>query len=97
MRPAQKAKRARLEALYQAAIWVVWRNYVKSRSENRRDDPPAVALGLIAKRLEVREILGTRLFPERAKLGPWLTRCYAGRIPTRRLRRNRVHDPVFVR
>ena len=84
-------------ALYQAAIWVVWRNYVKARSENRRDDPPAVALGLIPRRLEVRQILRTRLFPENAKLCSWVARCYEGRIPTRRLPHCRVHDPVFAR
>lgn len=84
-------------ALYHAAIWMVWRNYVKSRSENRGDDPPAVALGLIQRRLEVREILRTRLFPEKGKLCQWVTRCYEGRVPTRRLRRNRVHDPIFAR
>ena len=32
--------------MYRAAIFVVWRNYVKARNENRRDDPPAVALGI---------------------------------------------------
>jgi hypothetical protein len=32
-------------ALYRMAIWVVWRNYVKDPSENRRDGPPAKALG----------------------------------------------------
>ena len=78
-------------ALYRAAIWVVWRNYVKSRSENRKDQPPAVVLGLIRKRLSVSEILQTRLFPDRIKLGPWLERCYGGRIATRRFRNIRIH------
>jgi hypothetical protein len=83
-------------ALYRAAIWLVWRNYVKSRSENRQDEPPAVALGLIPKRLRVSEILQTRLFPDRIKLGSWLERCYDGRIATRRLLHNRIHNLRFA-
>jgi hypothetical protein len=79
-------------AMYHAAIWVVWRNYVKSRSENRRDEPPAVALGLTRRRLRVSEILQTRLFPDRIKRGSWLDRCYGGRIGTRRLPGIRVHQ-----
>jgi hypothetical protein len=83
-------------AMYRAAIWIVWRNYVKSRSENKRNSPPAVVLGLIRKRLSVGRILGRRLFPSRMKLSNWLKRCYAGRIPTRRLERIRVHQPAFA-
>jgi hypothetical protein len=78
-------------ALYRAAIWAVWRNTMKSRSENRRDDPPGVALGLVARRLGAREVLARRLFPWRQPLGPWLERCYFARIPTRRLARCRSH------
>ncbi len=74
----------RQSALYRMAVWVVWRNYMKGRSENRRLGPPAVALGLIGKALKAREILGQRLFPEReiSDRG-WLWECYFGRIPTR--------------
>jgi hypothetical protein len=79
-------------AMYRAAIWVVWRNYVKSRSENRRNSPPAVVLGLIRKRLSPAEILGRRLFPSRMVLSPWLQRCYEGRIPTRRIERIQIHQ-----
>jgi hypothetical protein len=78
-------------ALYRAAIWAVWRNALKARSENRRDAPPAVALGLLPKRLGVREVLATRLFPWRQPLGPWIERCYFARIPTRALARCRTH------
>jgi hypothetical protein len=70
-------------ALYRAAIWLVWRNYVKARSERQRDAPPAVALGLIERRLSVREILRVRRFPWRHRLSGWLERCYFGRIETR--------------
>ncbi len=78
-------------ALYRAAIWVVWRNYVKSRSERRRDAPPGVVLGVIRRRLSVEEILAWRRFPWRAELSRWLSRCYFGRISTRRLPGAREH------
>ena len=79
-------------ALYRAAIWAVWRNFVKSRSERRRDEPPGVALGLIEKRLTVREILQERRMPWRYELHGWLERCYFGRIPTRRIPNTRNHS-----
>jgi len=79
-------------ALYRAAIWVVWRNYVKSVSENRGDDPPGVVIGVIEERMTVRGILGRREHPDRTPLSGWLARCYEGRIWTRRLSRNRIHS-----
>ena len=79
-------------ALYRAAIWAVWRNFMKSRSERRRDDPPGVALGLIEKRLSAREILRERRMPWRYPLEGWLERCYFGRIPTRRIPNGRSHS-----
>jgi hypothetical protein len=83
-------------ALYRAAIWVVWRNYVKSRSERRRDAPPGVAIGAIERRLTAEEILACRRFPWRYGLSGWLERCYFGRIPTRRLSRIRMHACRFA-
>jgi hypothetical protein len=70
-------------ALYRVAIWVVWRNYVKDRSENRRDGPPAKALGLIDEALSVPAILSERHFPDRVGVAGWLSRCYFGSIRTR--------------
>jgi hypothetical protein len=78
-------------ALYRAAIFAVWRNFMKSRSENRRDAPPGVVLGLIPRRLGVREILRERRMPWRYELGGWLEQCYFGRIPTRRIPNGRSH------
>ena len=79
-------------ALYRAAIWAVWRNFMKSRAENRRDEPPAVALGLLPARLRTRELLAARRFPWRHALSPWIERAYLGRIPTRALLRCRAHQ-----
>ena len=71
-------------ALYRAAVWLVWRNYLKSRSERRRDATPAQLLG-ICERHTLRTLLKTRLFPSRIPLRGWLRDCYKRRIPTRRL------------
>ena len=64
---------------------------MKSRSENRRDDPPGVVLRLIPKRLSVREILRERRMPWRYELSGWLEQCYFARIPTRRIPNSRSH------
>jgi len=83
-------------ALYRAAIWVVWKNYIKSLSENRRDAPPAKRLGLIARALTVKEVLATRLLPDREPLSGWLEACYFGRIPTRAIAVCRVHRAKYA-
>jgi transposase-like protein len=83
-------------ALYRAAIWAVWRNFMKSRSENRRDDPPGVVLGLVRRRLRVQQILAERRFPWRQPMGRWLERCYFARIPTRSLARCRHHTLLYA-
>jgi len=86
----------RQSALYRAAIWTVWRNYMKDRSENRRVGPPAKALGITKRALCVEEILGERLMPFRAGLSGWLSECYFGRIPTRAIERCVEHRAVFA-
>jgi hypothetical protein len=79
-------------ALYRAALWLVWRNYMKPRSERRRDAPPAAALGLIGSAWSAQDVLSTRRFPWREpRLQGWLARCYAAQIPTRCLPTCRVH------
>ena len=83
-------------ALYRAAIWVVWKNYIKSLSENRRDAPPAKRLGLIQRALTVRQILMNRLFPDREAVSGWLEACYFGRIPTRAIVSCRVHRAKYA-
>jgi transposase-like protein len=83
-------------ALDRAAIWLVWRNYVKSTSENRCDDPPGVKLGVIPKRLGVAEVLRERHFPWRTELSEWQERCYFGRISTRRISNCRTHQLKYA-
>jgi transposase-like protein len=84
-------------ALYRAAIWVVWKNYIKHRSENRRDGPPGKALGLIDRALTVEGVLRRRLFPDREAISGWLSQCYFGAIPTRAIRNCRHHKARYAR
>ncbi len=84
-------------ALYRLAIWVVWKNYIKSRSENRRDAPPAQAIGLIRRALKVRDVLSGRLFPDREKVSGWVARCYFGEIETRAIDGCRGHRLRFAK
>ncbi len=87
----------RQAALWRMAIWVVWRNYMKDRSENRRIGPPAKAIGLIERSLTVGELLRCRLFPQHGRgLSGWLRECYFGRIPTRRMPRRVPHSARYA-
>jgi transposase-like protein len=87
----------RQSALYRLAVWAVWRNYVKGRSENRKLGPPAMALGLIGRALSVKAILARRLFPERVfPRSAWLWACYFGRIPTRAIERCARHRARYA-
>jgi transposase-like protein len=88
----------RQSALYRMAVWVVWRNCMKGRSENRGLGPPAMALGLIRRPLELEQILARRLFPERVlPASGWLVECYFGRIPTRAIERCVAHRARYAR
>jgi hypothetical protein len=51
---------------------------------------------LIGKRLSIAKILENRLFPSQMELSSWVSRCYDGRIKTRRLERNRIYQPAFA-
>ncbi len=82
--------------MYRVAIWEVWRNYVKSRSERRRDETPAQYLGITQRRYSVRALLSQRLFASRMELPVWLKRCYERRIPTRRLPGGRSHELSYA-
>jgi transposase-like protein len=82
--------------LYRAAIWVVWKNYMKSRSENRRDETPGEVIGVIPRALTIERVLSKRLFPERVGIGGWLSECYFGRIKTRRLASCRGHRARYA-
>ena len=79
-------------AMYRVAIWAVWRNLMKSRSERRRDETPAQQLGITPHRSTVRDVLRIRLFASRIELGTWPKACYERRIPTRRIQGRPPHQ-----
>ena len=72
-------------AAYRLAILLVWRNYVKSVSERRRDETPAQRLGILGRKLDVSDVLAERLFPTRIRLPDRIGQYYWRRIPTRRI------------
>jgi transposase-like protein len=78
-------------ALYRAAIWLVWRNYMQARSERKRDAPPGVQIGVLPRALTLAEVLRERLFPWKQPLRGWLEDCYFARIPTRPIPNARAH------
>ena len=67
------------------AVFAVWLNFCKSRSEKRRDATPAQVLGLTPKKLSSADVLQTRLFPSQIALSPEAQRVYQRAIPTRAL------------
>jgi len=69
----------------------MWRNWVKHFSERRKDESPAMRLGLVDRLLTWPEILAQRLFATRIPLGGPLEDYYWGRIPTRQMPRAREH------
>jgi transposase-like protein len=79
-------------------LWIllVWRNYVKSFSERKRDATPAMRLGVCGQPWSVAEILAQRLFPGRARLPQRWARYYGRQIATRRIPRGVEHRKVYA-
>ncbi len=73
------------------AILLVWRNYMKSFSERRRDRSPAQRLGLVPRRLRIIDVLEKRLFPGVIGLPARLMRYYLRHVDTRRIANPRRH------
>ncbi len=83
----------RLNALMERLfLTVVWRNFVKGRSE-RRPDPttPAMRLGLTTERWSWRRVLARRLFPARQTLPPAWRDLYRRTWTTPNLPSNTLH------
>jgi transposase-like protein len=86
----------RQSAFERMGIFLVWRNWMKSFSERKHDDSPAMRLGLVERRLEVEEVLEKRLFPSQVELPrPWRD-YYWRRIRTRAMQRCAVHQRKFA-
>ena len=59
-------------AIERAAIFTVWRNWIKLRREKKPEETAAMAAGLSPGRLRWSEVLCRRLFPREERLvGPW--------------------------
>ena len=75
----------RQSAAERLAVFLVWRNYVKSFSERARDGTPAMRLGILEQRLTVPQLLARRLFPSRVVLPERWAQYYRREITTRRI------------
>ncbi|MFO7652255.1 MAG: hypothetical protein R6X25_00360, partial [Candidatus Krumholzibacteriia bacterium] len=78
------------------AILLVWRNYMKWRSENSPAETPAMAIGAKSERVDLDEILSHRLFRSHVQLPPRWAAYYEQQVVTRALPRNRVHDLKYA-
>jgi transposase-like protein len=85
------AKRRQGAAL-RLMVFLVWRNYVRTRWRKQCEETPAMQAGLLGRPLTVEEILGQRLFVSKAGLkGRW-SQYYWGEVQTPALGRNRRHE-----
>jgi transposase-like protein len=75
----------RQSAAERMVVLMVWRNWVKSFSERRRDGSPAMRLGLATRRWTIEDLLDERLFPSRIELPERWAEYYWRRIRTRRI------------
>jgi transposase-like protein len=80
----------------QSMIWRdclvrVWRNYVKHISEQKKNESPAMRLGIVKRRLRWRDVLIRRLFVTQQFLAKPLDDYFWGRVPTRQIENCRVH------
>ena len=86
----------RLNALLERGfLFVIWRNFVKSRTERRSDrTTPAMAVGLTCEPWNWARVLAQRLFPARQTVPePWM-RIYRRQILTPEVGRNVEHRLV---
>jgi transposase-like protein len=88
--------RRRQSAAERLAVLLVWRNYLKSFSEQKRDASPAMRLGLCRHRLSASELLRPRLFPSRIPLPPPWTRYYRRQLHTRQIPNGQEHRLRFA-
>jgi len=86
----------RQSAIDRLWVFLVWRNHVKWFSELRRDQTPAMRLGIDSRRRSVRQILEQRLFPTRIELPERWEQYYWRTIRTRAFTRNQRHTLKYA-
>jgi len=88
-----KRRQSAVERLW---ILAVWRNWVKSFSERRRDGSPAMRLGLTNRRWTIEEILSQRLFPSQIELPERWVSYYWRTIQTRQIPSGATHRSRYA-
>jgi len=88
-----KRRQASAEKL---AIFQLWRNTMKWLCENRPGQTPAMALGLLSRRLQVLDVLRERIFRSHVELPPRWAAYYLRQVKTRALARNRSHNLSYA-
>jgi hypothetical protein len=84
-----KRRQSALERLWS---FVVWRNWMKGWSEKLKNSPsPAMRIGLLDRRLTLRDLFAERLFPSRIQLPARWMAYYRRKVTTRRIARNIEH------
>jgi hypothetical protein len=83
-------------AAYRLAILLVWRNYLKSVSEQRQDPTPAQRLGILHCKLRIEELLAERLFPTRIRLPDRIAQYYWRRVHTRTIVNAPEHQLAYA-
>ena len=86
----------RQSAAERLAVLQVWRNFIKSTSERKRDATPAERLGITGRALRVPEVLARRLFASRVGLPEKLQAYYRREVETRQLPRNTRHELSYA-
>ena len=84
--------KTRQNGVERLAIFAVWRNYAKWFSENRPGVTPAMALGLRARKLSIKDIFETRLFFWKARLAARWEVYYRRLVRTGPRGTSRIHD-----
>jgi hypothetical protein len=83
-----KRRQSAIERLF---VFLVWRNHMKWFSEQRRDETPAMKLGLTSRRLRLDELLERRRFPFRVGLPGCWRPYYFRRVRSREIANNHEH------
>lgn len=82
----------RVSSALRLAVLLVWRNYIKRRSEKHRSSPtPAMVRGLADRPLRVDDILSRRLFYDHIRLPARWVQYYRRLVRTRALPHHRYH------
>jgi transposase-like protein len=81
----------RSSAIERLAVFLVWRNWIKSFSERKRGASPAMRLGLANERWSLDRLLARRLFPGRIPLPARWQPYYRRTVRTRAIPRCSVH------